>query len=485
MSADRLRVCLLLEGTYPFITGGVSSWVHEIITGLPDIDFVLYTISPSKNQTVRYSLPPNVVGHKDVVITEPHRPSKTKRDVGGFVESALKMHYQTGTGGASDLSGLFSSMVPGWNPLREAILSNRAWSYIVQQYSLHNPMYPFADYFWAWRSSHEMMFTIISEKAPEADLYHAVSTGYAGLAASAAKMRTKKPFMLTEHGLYHKEREMEIRKASYLRGYQRDIWNNTYAGMSRIAYKSADLIISLFEFNRRKQIELGATKEKTIVVPNGIDVERFSSIVRKKRPGFSVGLIGRVVPIKDIRTFIAMCRVVADTLPDARFYCIGPEDEDPTYYEECRAMVEMLKLSEVFTFTGRQDVRDYYAFLDVILLTSVREAQPLVILEGYLSGVPTVATRVGNIPEMIGDDDRFLAFPKDVAKLASSVIYIHDHPDVMAGINEANRRKVIDSYNRASLIDTYRRMYNDVAGKDQVPGTTDDVEELESAEEAN
>ena len=40
------RVCLILEGSYPFITGGVSAWVQDIIGGLPEIEFALFTLSP-------------------------------------------------------------------------------------------------------------------------------------------------------------------------------------------------------------------------------------------------------------------------------------------------------------------------------------------------------------------------------------------------------------------------------------------------------
>ncbi len=67
-------VCLILEGSYPFVTGGVSAWVQELIMALPDVRFVLYTLSPKRDQPIRYTLPPNVVGHKDIVLHE-KRPS--------------------------------------------------------------------------------------------------------------------------------------------------------------------------------------------------------------------------------------------------------------------------------------------------------------------------------------------------------------------------------------------------------------------------
>jgi polysaccharide biosynthesis protein PelF len=364
-----------------------------------------------------------------------------------------------------DLKSTIARLVPGYDPLADIVETEVSWDYLVASYHRNNPMYPFADYYWAWKSAHEMLFNVIKAESPNADIYHSVSTGYAGLAASVAKLRKCKPYLLTEHGLYHKEREMEIRIVDYLRGYQRDIWNSIYSSLSRISYKTADTIVSLFDYNRRKQIELGADEKRCIVIPNGIDVERFASIERKPKEGFNIGLVGRVVPIKDIRTFISMARILSERIPEARFYCIGPEDEDPVYFEECRTLVETFDLSSVFTFTGRANVLDYYAFLDVLALTSVREAQPLVILEGYLAGIPSVATRVGNIPELVGNDDRFLAFPKDAEKLADCVAYVHDYPEEMRNINKANREMVIRNYNKKDLLESYRELYKKLLGE--------------------
>jgi glycosyltransferase involved in cell wall biosynthesis len=328
-------------------------------------------------------------------------------------------------------------------------------------------VYPFADYFWSWKGSHDMLFTVLAHEAPAADLYHAVSTGYAGLAGVAARLRTGRPFLLTEHGLYHKEREMEIKRASFVRGYQRDMWIGIYNELARLCYRSADRIISLFEYNRRRQLELGADEDRAMVIPNGIDIPRFSAVVRRKRPGFHVGLVGRVVPIKDIKTFILTAKIAADALPDARFWCIGPTDEDPAYYEDCRALVESFQLTDRFTFTGKADVREYYGFLDILLLTSVREAQPLVILEAYAAGVPVASTRVGNVPELLDYDERFLAASKDSEALARSIRWVHDHPAETAELVQRNRDTVARFYDKAAVYRRYGELYRGLAeGRD-------------------
>lgn len=458
-------VCLILEGSYPYVTGGVSAWAQELIMALPEVRFVLYTLSPKRDQPVRYTLPPNVAGHKDIVLHEKQKSTGRPRGrMDALIEDIRSMHSTFAARSAPDIEGIVRRLPAGYFMSSDAVRNPKAWEMIVEGNQAHNPVYPFADYFWSWKSAHDIAFTILGQGIPEADIYHAVSTGYAGLAGVIARLRTGKPFLLTEHGLYHKEREMEIKRAGFVKGYQRDMWINMYNDFSRLCYRYADRIISLFEYNRRRQLEMGADEDKAIVIPNGIDIPRFASVKRVKRPGFHVGLVGRVVPIKDIKTFILMAKIVADALPEARFWCIGPTDEDPAYHEDCRALVESFQIADRFTFTGKADVREFYGFLDVLLLTSVREAQPLVILEAFAAGLPVASTRVGNVPELLDYDERFLSASKDSESLARSVRYVHDHPGEIAELVKKNRETVARFYDKAEVYRKYLALYRGLAG---------------------
>ncbi|OQY33545.1 MAG: hypothetical protein B6241_07625 [Spirochaetaceae bacterium 4572_59] len=459
MSNSRLTVCIVLEGSYPYITGGVSAWVHDLIKNIPEVDFKLYTISPKADQPLRYELPPNVIESVDIVIGEPSgRILKTPKHPLRLMKEIARFHRDMAENKDPDPEKMITMMPEKTFLYHLAVKSRIGWRMIVKGNLKNNPLYPFSDYYWAWKSSHDLLFSIFGATPPEADIYHAVSTGFAGLATLTAKYRHNKPFLLTEHGLYHKEREMEIRKTRLVRGYQRDMWTSIYNKISRICYSQADHITALFEENRQKQLELGAADEKTEVIPNGIDVERFT-LERKPRPGFHIGLVGRVVPIKDIKTFIAACKIVADKVPESRFYCIGPTDEDPDYYEDCRLLVENLKLQDVFEFTGRQDVRDYYNFIDVLVLTSVREAQPLVILEAYCSGVPAVSTAVGNVPELLNYDERFLSPSKNSTKIAEGILTVYNNPEEMEKLGRKNFQKVLNFYDIKDLHRKYRELY--------------------------
>ncbi|MGA2545507.1 MAG: GT4 family glycosyltransferase PelF [Rectinemataceae bacterium] len=457
-----MRVCLVIEGSYPFITGGVSSWVHELISGLPRIEFVLFTFSPQSDQELRYKLPPNVSGVTDVVLTRNPRAAKgggTRGAGRDRVLGILASHLSMFSGNSPNLERLIGSIPEGTAIHRESVLDERAGKFVQAQNRARNPIYPYSDYFWAWKSSHDLIFNVLAAKAPEADVYHSLSTGFAGLAALAAKLRKGKPFLLTEHGLYHKEREIEIRKAAFVRGYQRDLWIRIYNSVARMCYEGADLCTSLFEENRRSQLELGASPERTVVIPNGIDVARYSVRREKRDEEFHVVFVGRIVPIKDVKTFIVAAKLVLERIPTTRFHLVGPDDEDPAYAAECRRLAADLKIEDRLDFTGRANVLEYYKFLDVVVLTSVREAQPLVILEAYAAGIPCVSTDVGNVSELLEGDRRFIASSKDAAKIAEGIEYVLEHPEEMAVLAARNRTRTVATYEKRELLARYGELY--------------------------
>ncbi|MFZ4615751.1 MAG: GT4 family glycosyltransferase PelF [Rectinemataceae bacterium] len=451
---------MILEGTYPYVTGGVSAWAHDLIGNLPEIEFSILSISPSPYLKIAYELPQNVVEHRDYVLSKPN-PHQKSLPLGARLKLGkriLAMHDASRSTQDSAME-LLRSLPTGYRLGPDFGKRSWAWNLITSRNSESNPFFPFAEYYWSLAASHQLIFNALSFDLPPADLYHTVSTGLAGLVAIAAKARTGKPVMLTEHGLYHKERELEIRRATFVRGYQRDMWSKAYTRLAALCYSHADLVVTLFEKNRRAEIELGANEDRCLVIPNGIDIERFASIPRRPRPGIHIGLVGRIVPIKDIKSFLVMAKIVADRMPEARFWIIGPTDEDQTYYEECLRLATSLGLDDRLTFTGRADVKEYYSFLDVLVLSSVREAQPLVILEGWAAGIPCVSTAVGDIPELLDHDERLLSSPKDPARQAENVINLLQDTNRIEALRERGRSVVAQRYNRGDLTNSYRKIY--------------------------
>ena len=149
-------------------------------------------------------------------------------------------------------------------------------------------------------------------------------------------------------------------------------------------------------------------------------------------------LIGRVVPIKDIKTFIRSMVLVTKSLPEAQAWIAGPEDESPEYALECRDLAAQLGLSDKVKFLGFRNLTDLLPKVGLVVLSSISEALPLVILEGYAAGVPTVCTDVGSCRQLVQ------GLPGEDADLgaAGRVVRIAD-PQAMAQADAARgfRRK--------------------------------------------
>jgi glycosyltransferase involved in cell wall biosynthesis len=145
------------------------------------------------------------------------------------------------------------------------------------------PRMSFAEVYWTVHSMYCLVFSLLLRDWPEADIFHAVSTGYAGIIASYAAFYRNSKLLLTEHGIYTREREEEIIKADWVRGYAKNLWIDYFNSLSQCIYNCADLVISLFERNQKIQEELGCPAVKAKVIHNGINVDSFSSIVSSCR----------------------------------------------------------------------------------------------------------------------------------------------------------------------------------------------------------
>ena len=266
--------------------------------------------------------------------------------------------------------------------------------------------------------------------------FHSVSTGYAGLLGAMCKRRHGRPLLLSEHGIYTKERKIDLFSARWIAdnrsvlqrdltelSYFRQLWIRFFQGIGRACYDAADPVIALYEANRRRQVADGAADERTMTIPNGIPVERFAPL-RDQRPADVppvACLIGRVVPIKDIKTFIRAMHGVVQRLPGAEGWIAGPENEDPAYAQECRRLIDSLGLGERVRFLGFQELTALLPRIGVVVLSSISEALPLVLLEGFAAGVPAVSTDVGSCRQLIeglGDEDAALGAAGRVVGLA-------------------------------------------------------------------
>ncbi|CAM4060268.1 GT4 family glycosyltransferase PelF [Paenibacillus alkaliterrae] len=466
-----MRICIIAEGSYPHITGGVSSWIHSLITNLPEHEFVIFAIVANEKQRgqFKYTLPSNVIEVKEMFLDSylrEHGESGHRFRLTDHQSKAFRSLL--GAGGEVKWNGIFDLLRT--KKLRAAadfLMSKDFFDILVELCKEKYAQVPFTEMFWTVRSMVLPLFQTIRGDIPKADLYHSVSTGYAGVVGALAKHLYGKPFILTEHGIYSREREEEIIKADWVKGYFKDLWIEYFYRLSEAAYEYTDEVITLFNRNREIEIELGCDENKIKIIPNGVNISDYAELAGPPANDdgkIRLGAIVRVVPIKDLKTMIQSFALVKREVPEAELYIMGPSEENEEYYEECLQLVETLQVEDI-TFTGEVRIKDYLARMDIILLSSVSEGMPLAVLEAMAAAKPCVTTDVGSCRELLNGLDDGIG-PAGIVvpvmhydQLAAAIIQLCNNRLLREemGSNGLSRTKA--TYTREKFIEGYRMLY--------------------------
>lgn len=408
-------VSVIVEGTYPYRTGGVSIWLDRLLRGLPDVTFAVTHLRPvdSPPPSEVFDRPPNLVAVRDLAL----------------------------------------------DPGRER---------------------PAAD-------DHRHL--------PDARVQHALSTGAASTLAAQAARAGRGRFLLTEHGLTWREAALGIE--AYKGGggggggggnpnpgnpdpgnpnsgnpnsgnpnpgraeLQADRTPLVARRLAQEAYRAADVVTSVCAENFRQQIALGADARRAHVIPNGVPAAQ--AWERPASRELWIGLVGRVVGVKDIGTFLRACALVARQRSDVRFAVVGPLDHEPAYAQRCIALARRLGLESRLVFTGETDPGPWYRRLDVLCLTSVSEAQPLVLLEAMAAGLPVVCTAVGGCAQLVGAGGIVTA-PGTPRATADALLRLCRDRELRERLGAAGRVRSRHRHDATAVNAAYRRLYETLAG---------------------
>lgn len=502
---EGVDVALLLEGTFPYVAGGVSSWVNQIIRAFPELRFGVVFIGSRRSDygDMRYPLPDNVVHlethylHDDLGqgASAHERRAGMKGDAQAFAR--MKELHDAFRQGDGDIGALFGEacrdIAPGGRIDLEAFLRSEAsWDLVTERYRAFCSDPSFVDYFWTVRIMHQPLWQLarIAHTLVPARVYHSVSTGYAGFLGALLAQTTGRPLVLSEHGIYTKERKIDLYQNEWIRdnrnvfqkdaselSYFRQLWIRFFEWLGRITYDAADPIIALYEVNRLRQVADGAQAGRTRNIPNGVAVHRLAPL-RTQRPDEVppvLCLIGRVVPIKDIKTFVRAMRRVVNRMPQAQGWIAGPAEEDPAYAEECRNLVDSLGLSDNVRFLGMQKIDELMPKIGLVVLSSISEALPLVLLEGFAAGVPSVATDVGSCRQLmygLGEEDEAIGAAgrvvgiADPQALADAALELLNDEAAWLDAQRAGIARVERYYADTLMFDRYREVYDGALGRD-------------------
>lgn len=474
-----MKICIVAEGCYPYVVGGVSGWINSMIQAFPEHEYIVLGLISNRSQSGKfeYHLPDNVSAVYEAYLDDldwsdtkkEGRRTKLKKSDYRALRS-LVMNRRV------EWDAIFDMFSKDTFSIDDLLMGADFLKIVTEYYNANYPQIVFSDFLWTMRSIYLPLFLILKTPLPKADVYHCVATGYAGVLGAMANRIYGSKLIISEHGIYTREREEEIIKATWVKGIYKNIWIEQFKKMSMVAYDKADIVTSLYGHARELQIELGCPAEKTMITPNGINADRFMNVPGKKEEDaefFNIGAVLRVTPIKDVKTMIQAFSFAKERCPKLKLWIMGPTNEDEEYANECFDLVDTLGVRDV-EFTGRVDVTQYIGRMDVSILTSISEGQPLTILESYAAHVPTIATDVGNCRELIygeADDDfgtaGILTHIMNVSEIADAMVEMATNEEARLAMAEAGFKRVNAKYRIEHMRASYRKIYDEVGSKDR------------------
>lgn len=234
-----------------------------------------------------------------------------------------------------------------------------------------------------------------------------------------------------------------------------------YRSLERLAARWCRTILTVSEHERRAglQCKIGVPDQYR-VVRNGIDLRRFTrppSPVRGR-----VLMVGRLAPQKRSDLVLRAVASLQSRFPELELHLVG----DGPDRRAIEALVARLGINGRVQLMGtRNDIPALLSAAQCLILASDYEACPLAVMEGMAAGVAVVATRVGDVPELVDDGiTGVLVEPGAPEQLAAGLAGLLNDPERARRIGDAARRKARAEFSSAGMVDAITRIYRDATG---------------------
>ncbi len=472
-----MRVALLCEGTYPYARGGVSVWCDQLIAGLPEYDFHVYAITGQRMSAALWTMPSNTTALVNVPLWEQRPPVRQHHDsalqavIDGAYEQLLRALFAQN----SDVQGFLGALRTLFEyaqdtDLTAALTTQRNTEMLYQVWQAHakadvvqhrrgdlvlQPSLADALQASVWL---EHFLRPLSCPPPQADVCHAVSNGLSPLLAFTSKWRYQTPFVLTEHGVYLRERYLELQKSPHTAPFKSFLLR-FYGLLTRSAYQMADMITPGSQYNERWEVQQGADAGRIRPVYNGINPAIFPQATFEPTSP-TISWVGRIDPLKDLETLIRAFGLVKDELPGARLRMFGSVPSgNEGYAQHCQSLIGQLGLGQHATFEGHiPSIVDAYHAGHMVALTSISEGFPYTLIEAMASGRATVATDVGGVSEALGDTG--LVVPsRNYRAVARASLKLLQNDELRSHMGQAARARALSQFTLDSFLEIYRYIY--------------------------
>ncbi|MDO9575956.1 MAG: glycosyltransferase family 4 protein [bacterium] len=248
-----------------------------------------------------------------------------------------------------------------------------------------------------------------------------------------------------------------------------------YVVLDRFSERFVDRFIVVAEHLGRKLIQIHKiSSHKVVKIYNGVEIEPDAgcrmSDVRKKimqelmipEDVMLIGTIGRLVWEKGLPYFIQAIKEIDARckMQDVRYLIVGEGE----LKESLKFKVKSLKLEGRVIFTGfRQDIKEILGALDILVLPSIREGQPMITLETMAMGKPIVATDIEGVNEtVVNGITGILVPPKNSRALAEAIVCLLKDKKKAREMGQAGRRVVEEKFNLKDKIEQHKRLYETI-----------------------
>lgn len=493
---NKYKVLLILEGTYPFNGGGVSTWSHMLCNEVKNADFDLYSINASFEIKPKYELGQNIKNIVQVPLWSPLEPqemvdygkkfykivrTKERSDDKDIVEKFIPIFKKLITSIYSDtrVAKDFDDIIYGmWkyfqtHDYKKTMLHEEVWKTfcllvkeIISKDNEHATLYDLTlGMRWIYR------FLIpLSIDVPKADISHLTISGFPVIPALVLKYKYDTPIIATEHGVFIRERLIAINTSEYS-FFLKKLLIRFSESITELVYYKADAILSVNQFNISWEKMYGASSEKIDVIYNGVDHELFVPAPKpeKFKDIPTVVAAARIFELKDVITMIKSCAEAKKSIPNIQYLVYGDNNAVPEYTKECNYLIEALDLKNNFKLAGYH-AKPHQLFCegDISILTSISEGFPYTVIESMSCGIPVVATDVGGVSEALDSSCGFICKPKDAVEIGKRVVQLLQDEELRKEMGRNARKKVVENFTIDKFIKGYEYAYEKVMSqKDQ------------------
>jgi glycosyltransferase involved in cell wall biosynthesis len=470
-----VKIVLVSEGTYPYAGGGVSLWCDQLIRGLPEYRWEMVALTVDGRERKLWTQPDNLEYIQAIPMwgAAPVRRGRRRtgapgKEFANAYESFLTA-LVTPLDPRSDraavsrsrfllaLRGLYEYTAQG-GELADALTSNQALTQMMHAWhGVHDGGLALADAVEAsWLI--ERMLRPLAVPPVAADVVHASMNGLSMLVAMATKWRHGTPVVMSEHGIYLRER--------YLAALHEDtphavkvLLLSFFRALAGSGYLIADVLAPHSSYNRRWQLQNGADPERMWTMYNGVAPDRFPPAESEPdRP--TIVFMGRIDPLKDLHTLIRAFATVRTKVPRARLRIFGetpPGNE--LYRASCLQLIRDLGLRGTAVLEGRVDgqVEAYHAGT-IVALTSISEGFPYSVVEAMACGRAVVCTNVGGVAEAVADAGLVVAARDHVAVAEACGQLLRDD-ELRRQMSLTARDRVLNLFTLGHSLNAYREVY--------------------------